>query len=92
MIAAAAGRFVPQALDLVPKAAFDEWVTMAARWGVEAVPVAPLASRGLSILWAQGAAQTLLGQGLDFVEETLARNEAEIIRQVSQHSSRWIPK
>ena len=92
VIAAAAGRFVPQALDLVPKAAFDEWVTMAARWGVEAVPVAPLASRGLSILWAQGAAQTLLDQGLDFVEETLARNEAEIIRQVSQHSSRWIPK
>jgi uncharacterized membrane-anchored protein YjiN (DUF445 family) len=91
-IAAGAGRLVPYALDLVPKAAFDEWVAMAARRGVEAVPAAPLASRGLSILWAQGAAQTLLDQGLDFVEATLARNKAMIVRQVRQQSSRWIPK
>src|SRR5208283_5770940 len=55
-IAEGAGRLVPYALDLVPKAAFDEWVGMAARRGVEAVPAAPLASRALSILWVQGAA------------------------------------
>jgi len=91
-IAEGAGRLVPYALDLVPKAAFDEWVGMAARRGVEAVPAAPLASRALSILWVQGAAQTLLDQGLDFVETTLARNKATIVRHVSQRSSRWIPK
>jgi uncharacterized membrane-anchored protein YjiN (DUF445 family) len=89
---AAVARLVPRALELVPKAAFDEWVGMAARRGVEAVPVAPLASRGLAILWAQGAAQRLLDQGLDFVEATLARNKATIFRQVSKQSSRWIPK
>ena len=72
-VAAAAGRAIPYALDLVPKAAIDEWVAFAARRGIEAVPAAPLASRGLSILWAQGAGQTLLDQGLDFVETTLAR-------------------
>ena len=81
----------PYALDLVPKAAIDEWVAFAARRGIEAVPAAPLASRGLSILWAQGAGQTLLDQGLDFVETTLERHKATIVRHVAQKSSRWIP-
>ena len=90
--AAAAGRAIPYALDVLPKGAIDEWVAFAARRGVEAVPVAPLASRGLSILWAQGASQTLLDQGLDFVETTLERHKATIVRNVAQKSSRWIPK
>ena len=91
-LAAAARRAVPYALDLVPKAAIDEWVALAARRGIEAVPAAPLASRGLSILWAQGAGQTLLDHGLDFVETTLERHKATIVRHVAQKSWRWIPK
>ena len=65
---------------------------MAARRGVEAVPAAPLASRGLAILWAHGAGQTLLDQALDFMEVTLERNNATIVRQVSQKTWRWMPK
>ena len=76
----------------MPKAQIDEWVAFAARRGIEAVPAAPLASRGLSILWARGAGQTLLDQGLDFVETTLARHKATIVRHVSQKTWRWIPK
>ena len=76
----------------MPKAAIDEWVALAARRGIEAVPAAPLASRGLSILWAQGAGQTLLDQGLDFIETTLERHKATIVRHVAQKSWRWIPK
>ena len=91
-VAAAAGRAIPYVLDLVPKAEIDEWVAFAARRGIEAVPAAPLASRGLSILWAQGAGQTLLDQGLDFIETTLARHKATIVRHVSQKTWRWIPK
>ena len=91
-IAEGAGRLITYALDLVPKAALNEWVGMAARRGVEAVPAAPLASRGLAILWAQGAGQTLLDQALDFIETTLERNKATIVRQVSQKTWRWIPK
>jgi uncharacterized membrane-anchored protein YjiN (DUF445 family) len=90
--AAAAGRAIPYALDLMPKGAIDEWVAMAVRRGIEAVPAAPLASRGLSILWAQGASQTLLDQGLDFVGTTLERYKTTIVRHVAQKSSRWIPK
>ena len=91
-VAGATRRAVPYALDLVPKAAIDEWVALAARRGIEAVPAAPLASRGLSILWAQGAGQTLLDHGLDFVETTLERHKATIVRHVAQKSWRWIPK
>ena len=91
-VAASAARVIPYALDFVPKAAIDEWVGMAARRGIEAVPAAPLALRGLSIMWAQGAGQTLLDQGLDFVEAGLDRNKATIARHVAQKSSRWIPK
>ncbi len=90
--AAGAARAIPYALDLVPKAAIEEWVALAARRGIEAVPAAPLASRILSILWAQGAGQTLLDQGLDFAEATLERNKATIVRQVSQRSSVFIPR
>jgi uncharacterized membrane-anchored protein YjiN (DUF445 family) len=49
-VAASAGRAIPYALDLVSKAAIDEWVAFATQRGIEAVPAAPLASRGLSIL------------------------------------------
>jgi uncharacterized membrane-anchored protein YjiN (DUF445 family) len=91
-VAGAAGRAVPYALDLVPKAEVDEWVSFAARRGIEVVPFAPLASRALSVLWAQGAGQTLLDQALDFLETTLARHKATIVRHVSQKTWRWIPK
>jgi uncharacterized membrane-anchored protein YjiN (DUF445 family) len=91
-VAAGAGRIIPSVLDLVPKAAIDEWVAMVARRGIGAVPAAPLASRGLSILWAQGAGQTLLDQGLDLLETTLAHHKATIVRHVSQKTWRWVPK
>jgi hypothetical protein len=54
-VQAAAGRAMPYALDIVPKGAIDEWAALAARRGIEAVPAAPLAFHGLSILRAQGA-------------------------------------
>ena len=91
-VADAAGRAIPYALDVLPRGAIDEWVAFAARRGIEAVPAAPLASRVLSILWAQGVGQTLLDQGLDFVGATLERHKATIVRHVAQKSSRWIPK
>ena len=92
LVAVAATRAIPHALDVVPKVAIDEWVAMATRRGIEAVPAAPLASRGLSILWARGAGQTLLNQGLDFVESSLDSHKATIVRHVSQKTWRWVPK
>ena len=91
-IVAAIGRFVPPALAALPEEAVEDWVGRIATRGAEALPVAPLASRALAVVWANGAGQVLLDQGLDVVEGVLARNKATIIEQVRLQSSRWIPK
>jgi uncharacterized membrane-anchored protein YjiN (DUF445 family) len=91
-IVAAIGRFAPYALDALPQEAVERWVGMVATRGAEALPAAPLASRALAVLWAEGAGQVLLDQGLDLAEDALARNRALIVDQVRRQSSSWIPK
>ena len=91
-IVAGVGRFAPYALAALPQEPVEEWVAMIATRGAEALPAAPLASRALSVLWAEGAGQTLLDRGLDLVEDALARNRAMIVDQVRRQSSAWIPK
>ena len=86
------GRLLPEAVAEIPQERLGEFVGEAARRGLAAIPAAPLASRALSILWAQGAAQALLEQGLEYCEGALARNRAFIARKVSEQSSRWVPK
>jgi uncharacterized membrane-anchored protein YjiN (DUF445 family) len=91
-VAGWAGRLLPQAVAGIPEDRLSEFVAEAARRGVAAIPAAPLASRALSILWAQGAAQALLEQGLEYGEAALARNRPFIVSKVADQSSRWIPK
>ncbi len=69
-------RLAPQAIAALPAQAVEDWIGGVARRGAEALPAAPLASRALSILWAEGAGQALLDQGLDLVEAALAGNRA----------------
>jgi uncharacterized membrane-anchored protein YjiN (DUF445 family) len=85
-------RLLPKAVAEIPEERLSQFVGEAARRGVAAIPAAPLASRALSILWAQGAAQELLEQGLEAAEAALTRNRAFIARKVSEQSSRWAPK
>ncbi len=73
------------------KRSTNGWL-FATQRGVEAVPAAPFAFHGLSILWAQEAGQTLLDQGLNFVETTLARHKATIVKHVSQKNLALDPK
>src|SRR6185312_13490843 len=56
------------------------------------VPAAPVASKLLAILWAQGEAQALLAQAIEQSEGWLTGNKDVFIDKVSQRSSRWIPK
>ena len=56
------------------------------------VPAAPLASKMLAIIWAQGEAQTLLSHAVEYSETWLTDNKADLIDRISQQSSRWIPK
>ena len=92
MVTDAVHRFVPYALEAVPKEATSRWLSTLAARGIEALPAAPIASQAIAILWADGAGQTLLDQGLDLVEGTLASNKAALVEQVRRQSLRWIPK
>jgi uncharacterized membrane-anchored protein YjiN (DUF445 family) len=85
-------RLLPEAVAEIPAERVSEFVGEAARRGLEAIPAAPLASRALSILWAQGAAQELLEQGLAYAEGAIVRNRPFIARKVGEQSSRWLPK
>jgi uncharacterized membrane-anchored protein YjiN (DUF445 family) len=85
-------RLLPEAVAEIPEERLSEFVGEAARRGVAAIPAAPLASRALSILWAQGAAQALIEQGLEYAEAALVQNRAFVARKVSEQSSRWLPK
>ena len=55
-------------------------------------PPRPTRRAGSRFCGPRGAGQTLLDQALDFIEMTLERNKATIVRQVSQKAWRWMPK
>jgi uncharacterized membrane-anchored protein YjiN (DUF445 family) len=76
----------------LPGREIGEFLGGVARFGIEAVPAAPLASKVLKVLWAQGEAQFLLEAGLEFAERSLVRHKAFISRKVSERTSRWVPK
>jgi len=83
---------VQQVLRSMPREDVNAFLTRSARFGIEAVPVAPLASRVLSLLWAHGEMQTLVEQAITYARGALARNRDAIKLKVSQRSSRFIPK
>jgi len=85
-------RIAPQAIEQIPSDDFAAFLGRIARSGVESIPAAPLASKALSALWAQGAAQELLDQALDFAEASLIDHKGFITQKVAEQSSRWIPK
>jgi uncharacterized membrane-anchored protein YjiN (DUF445 family) len=83
---------VQQVLRSMPRDDVNAFLTRAARYGIDAVPVAPLASRVLSLLWAHGEMQILVEHAIAYASEALARNRESIKQKVSQRSSRLIPK
>jgi uncharacterized membrane-anchored protein YjiN (DUF445 family) len=87
-----AARLLPEAIHQVPANELGEFLGLAAQRGIKSIPAAPLASRVLAILWAQGAAQILFDQGLAFGEASLMRHKDFISRKVAEQSSRWVPK
>ena len=84
-IAAGAARAIPLCAR-PPAESGDRGVGLpeAARRGIEAVPAAPLASRVLSILWAQGRARRCSTRASISRKARSKRNKATIVRHVSQ--------
>ena len=81
-----------QLLRSMPRKDVNAVLTRATRYGIEAVPLAPLASRVLKLLWAHGEMQTVVEKAIDYGHGALARNRETIKLKVSQRSSRLIPK
>jgi len=85
-------RMVPLAVASVPHEKLDSLLPQMARSGIQALPAAPLASKILSVLWAQGQTQTLIDRAIDVAEAALIRNKSVIGQKVSQNSSRLVPR
>lgn len=83
---------LPRIAGSLPLPRIGELIGTIAQQAAQAVPAAPVASKLLAILWAQGEAQALLAQAIEQSEGWLAGNKDVFIDKVSQRSSRWIPK
>jgi uncharacterized membrane-anchored protein YjiN (DUF445 family) len=84
--------FLPRIIRSLPGPQIGDFLGKLAQQGMEAIPAAPLASRVLAIVWAQGEAQALLASAIERSESSLAGSKDYIARKISEQSSRWIPK
>jgi uncharacterized membrane-anchored protein YjiN (DUF445 family) len=83
---------LPRIASSLPARQLGESVGKLAQQALETIPAAPLASKMLEIIWAQGEAQALLAHVIDYSETWLAGNKSYLTRKIAQQSSRWIPK
>ncbi len=60
---------LPQILRALPRDEINAFLARAARSGIEAIPAAPLASKVLSVLWAQGETQALVERAITIAGE-----------------------
>jgi uncharacterized membrane-anchored protein YjiN (DUF445 family) len=91
-IAQRAASSLPQILRAMPRDEVNDLLARAARSGIAAVPAAPLASKMLSVLWAQGETQALFERAITIAARVLTDNRDRIKVTVTQKSSRFIPK
>jgi len=83
---------LPQIARSLPLPRIGELIGTIAQQAAQAIPAAPVASKLLAIVWAQGEAQALLAQAIEQSEAWLAGNKDVLTEKVSERSSRWIPK
>jgi uncharacterized membrane-anchored protein YjiN (DUF445 family) len=83
---------LPRVAASLPAQQIGETVGKLARQALATVPAALLASKVLAVVWAQGEAQTLVVQALDYSESWLAGNKDYLTDKIARKSSRWIPK
>jgi len=82
---------LPQILRALPREELNALLGGAVRHGIEAVPAAPLASKLLSVLWAQGETQALVERMIVLAASALADRRDTVKAKVSAKSSRFIP-
>jgi uncharacterized membrane-anchored protein YjiN (DUF445 family) len=83
---------LPRIAESLPLPRIGESIGTIAQRAAQAIPAAPVASKLLAILWAQGEAQALLALAIEQSEAWLVSNKDVLTDKVSERSSRWIPK
>jgi uncharacterized membrane-anchored protein YjiN (DUF445 family) len=85
-------QILPRIIETLPGPQIGETVGRLAQQALASIPAAPAASKILSIVWAQGEAQTLIAQAIGYGQSYLADNKDYFSDKIAQQSTRWIPK
>lgn len=85
-------QLLPRIVAALPGPQIGETVGRLAQQALASIPAAPAAAKLLEIVWAQGEAQALIAQAIDYGQIYLADNKDYFSDKIAQQSSRWIPK
>jgi uncharacterized membrane-anchored protein YjiN (DUF445 family) len=83
---------LPHVVEELPGAQIGAALGKWAQGTVATIPAAPAASKFLEIVWAQGEAQKLIAQAIEYCRNYLAANKDYFSRKIAEQSSPWIPK
>ncbi len=83
---------LPRIVESLPGPRIGEVVGRLAQQALATVPAAPAASKLLAIVWAQGEAQALIAQAIDYGQNYMAGNKDYFSNKIAEQSTRWIPK
>jgi uncharacterized membrane-anchored protein YjiN (DUF445 family) len=83
---------LPRVVDSLPRTQIGETLGKWAQETMSTIPAAPTASKLLEIIWAQGQAQALIAQAIEYGQSYLAGNKEYFSRKIAEQSWRWLPK
>jgi uncharacterized membrane-anchored protein YjiN (DUF445 family) len=82
---------LPRLVEQLPRAQIGETLGRISQQALTGIPAAPAASKLLAVIWAQGEAQALIANAIEYGHSYLAGNKDYFSNKIAQ-SSRWIPK
>jgi uncharacterized membrane-anchored protein YjiN (DUF445 family) len=83
---------LPRIVESLPGPRIGETLGRLAQQALATIPAAPAASKLLAIVWAQGEAQALIAQAIEYGQGYLAGHKDYFSDKIAEQSSRWIPK
>ncbi|MDR3461655.1 MAG: DUF445 domain-containing protein [Beijerinckiaceae bacterium] len=83
---------LPKIVNVLPKEQAVDLFAQISCVGLEAIPAAPVASKVLAILWAQGETQLLIDRAIVLAQASLLKRQGLIRQKIAEKSSRLVPK
>ena len=91
-IARRIGLIAPELLSALPRGALRELAGPMVLSMARATPAAPLASRILKALWADGAGQAAIDRAIEWLHRLLADHQSAISDGFARQSHTWLPR